>query len=67
MVKKVLIIGMVMGICLMFIIPSDATPDEVILDDQVELSIPGTFELVDADRDHKGESIKFKLEIKSYR
>lgn len=67
MVKKVLIIGIVMGIGLMFIIPSDATPDEVILDEQVELSIPGTFELVDADQDHKGESIKFKLEIKAYR
>lgn len=67
MVKKILIIGFVMGIGLMFIIPSDATPDEVILDEQVELLIPGTFELVDADQDLKGESIKFKLEIKAYR
>ncbi|MGE5606974.1 MAG: hypothetical protein ACM3YE_14955 [Bacteroidota bacterium] len=67
MLKKILIIGLMMGICLMFIIPSDATPDEVILDDQVELSIPGTFELIDADHDRKGESIKFKLEIKAYR
>lgn len=56
-----------MGISLMFIIPSDATPDEVILDDQVELSLPGTFELVDADQDQKAESIKFRLEIKAYR
>ncbi len=67
MIKKIMIIGIVMGICLMVIIPSDATPDEVILDDQVELSIPGTFELIDADQDRKGESVKFKLEIKAYR
>ena len=56
-----------MGIGLMFIIPSDATPDEVILDEQVELLVPGTFELVDMDQDNKGESIKFKLEVKAYR
>lgn len=67
MLKKILIIGIVMAIGLMFIIPSDATPDEVILDEQVELLVPGTFELVDADQDLKGESIKFKLEIKAYR
>ena len=56
-----------MGICLMFILPSGATPDEVIIDDQVELSITGAFELVDADQDQKGELIKFKLEVKAYR
>ena len=67
LVKKILIIGIVMGICLLFIIPSGATPDEVILDDQVELSIPGAFELVDTDQNRKGELIKFKLEIKAYR
>ncbi len=67
MLKKIMIIGVVMGICLMFIVPSDATPDEVILDDQVELMVPGTFELVDLDQDQKAESIKFKLEIKAYR
>jgi len=67
LLKKFLIIGLVMGIGLMFIIPSDATPDEVILDDQVELLVPGTFELVDVDQDSKGEAIKFKLGIKAYR
>lgn len=56
-----------MGVGLMLIIPSDATPDEVILDDQVELSIPGTFELVDLDQDQKGEFIKFKMELQAYR
>lgn len=56
-----------MGVCLMFIIPSNATPDEVVLDDQVELMVPGTFELVDVDQDQKAESIKFKIDIKAYR
>lgn len=67
MIKKILIIGIVMGTCLMLILPSDATQDEVILDDQVELMVPGVFELVDADRDQKAESIKFKLELRAYR
>ncbi len=56
-----------MGVCLMLIIPSNATPDEVILDDQVELMVPGSFELVDTDHDQKAESIKFKIDIKAYR
>ena len=59
--------GVLLGICLMLILPSDATPDEVILDNQVELVVPGAFELVDVDQDGKGESIKFKLAIKAYR
>ncbi len=67
MLKKILIIGVVIGISLMFILPSDANQDEVILDEQVELVLPGTFELVDVDQDQKAESIKFELEIKAYR
>lgn len=67
MLKKILIIGVVMGISLLFILPSDANQDDVILDDQVELMLPGVFRLVDADQDQKAESIVFELEIKAYR
>lgn len=65
--KKVCSMGVLLGICLMFILPSDATPDEVILDNQVELVVPGVFELVDLNRNRKPELIRFKLEVKAYR
>lgn len=67
MIKKILIIGVVIGISLFFILPSDANQDEVILDEQVQLMLPGVFELIDADQDQKAESIVFKLDIQAYR
>lgn len=67
LIKKILILGVVIGISLFFILPSDANQDEVILDEQVQLMLPGSFELVDADQDQKPEAIIFKLDIQAYR
>lgn len=67
MFKKILIIGVVIGISLLFILPSDANQDDVVLDEQVELMLPGSFKLVDADQDQKAELIVFEIELKAYR
>jgi hypothetical protein len=65
--KKLLIFVVVIIIFMAVLIPSIAEPTEVALDQQVELGVPGTFSLVDADQDKQAEAIKFHLEIKAYR
>lgn len=67
MLKKIMIIGVVIGISLFFMLPTGANQDEVILDEQVELMLPGVFELIDTDQDQKAEAIVFKLDVKAYR
>jgi hypothetical protein len=67
LIKKILIIGVAIGISLLFILPSDANQDEVILDEQVQLMLPGIFEVVDVDQDQKPEAIVFKLDVQAYR
>ncbi len=65
--KKILIFVVFIIIFMAVLIPSIAEPTDVVLDQQVELGVPGTFNLVDADEDRKAESLKFRLEIKAYR
>ncbi len=67
MIKKVLLIGIVLGITVFLMIPSGAAPTDIVLDQQVELMVPGTFELIDADRDGKADEISFRLDIQAYR
>jgi hypothetical protein len=67
LLKKTLVIMIVLIISLMFIIPSGAGPAEVVLDQPVELVIPGTFALVDENHDQKAEALKFILALKAYR
>jgi hypothetical protein len=67
LMKKLLIFVIVIIVFMAVLIPTIADPVEVALDQQVELGVPGTFSLVDADQDRKAEAIKFQLEIKAYR
>ncbi len=48
-------------------IPSGAAPTEVVLDQQVSLEVPGSFELVDQNKDQKAEALNFRLNLQSYR
>lgn len=65
--KKILIFVGVVVIFMAVLIPTIADPGEVALDQQVELGVPGTFSVIDEDRDRKAEGLKFHLEIKAYR
>ncbi len=67
MVKKLLILLVMLIIFMVFFVPSIAEPTDVALDQQVEMGIPGLFNLVDADEDGKAESINFTFELKAYR
>ena len=51
---------------MMFMIPSGAAPTEVMLDQQVELEIPGSFNLVDSNHDQLAEELQFVMGIKAY-
>ena len=66
LIKKILLIGIVLGIFAFLMIPSGAAPQDVVLDQQVGLMVPGKFELVDLNHDHLYEGINFQVEIQSY-
>ncbi|TCL69374.1 hypothetical protein EDC14_101271 [Hydrogenispora ethanolica] len=66
LIKKVLLIGVVLGIMLFLMIPSGAAPTDVVLDQQVVLEVPGSFALVDQDNDKKAEAVNFSLNLQSY-
>lgn len=65
--KKIMIFIGVVIIFMVVLIPTIAGPGEVALDQQVELGVPGTFNLLDEDQDRKAEGLQFQLEIKAYR
>lgn len=65
--KKILILIVVLLIFLMLMLPSGAGPAEVVLDQPVELAIPGRFIFVDDNHDRKIEALKFNIEINAYR
>jgi hypothetical protein len=65
--RKFLISLIVLTIVLIFVVPIAATPDDVILDRQVELIVPGEFQIVDNDQDRLGEALQFTVGVKSYR
>ncbi|HEX7715005.1 MAG TPA: hypothetical protein VF531_13410 [Bacillota bacterium] len=67
MFKKILVFGTLIIIFIALMTPSGADPTDVALDQQVELGVPGTFELVDNNQDQKAEAIQFKLTLKAYR
>lgn len=66
MVKKILIASAILIVLMMFMIPSGAAPTEVVLDQQVELEVPGSFSLVDNNSDQLAEELQFNLGIKAY-
>ena len=55
-----------MGVLFFLMIPSGAAPNDVVLDQQVQLMVPGNFEPIDSNHDHRYESINFRVDIQSY-
>lgn len=66
MTKKILIASAILIVLMMFMIPSGAAPTEVVLDQQVELEVPGSFELVDTNHDKLAEEVQFNIGLKAY-
>ncbi|MGE5580991.1 MAG: hypothetical protein ACM3X9_00470 [Bacillota bacterium] len=66
MLKKILIASAVLIVLMMFMIPSGADPTDMVLDQQVELEVPGTFDLIDSNHDKLAEEIRFQLGMKAY-
>lgn len=66
MTKKILIASALLIVLMMFMIPSGAAPTEVVLDQQVELEVPGSFNLVDSNHDKLIEEIQFNIGLKAY-
>lgn len=67
MIKKYTIFALVLLVAFLFVAPISADPSDVILDQEVQLAVPGTFRIVDADGNGKAEAIEFTITIKSYR
>ena len=65
--KKILIFLSALGVVLFFIIPSGANPSEIVLDQQIELAVPGEFQLIDHDQDQRAEELEFIIALKAYR
>lgn len=66
MLKKILFAAVALVILMFFLIPSGASPTDVVLDQQVVLEVPGNFELVDKNHDQKNEELKFNIGIKAF-
>ncbi len=66
MAKKILVASAILIVLMMFLIPTGAAPTEVVLDQQVELEVPGSFTLVDNNHDNLSEELHFKIELKAY-
>jgi hypothetical protein len=64
--KKILVASAILIVLMMFLIPTGAAPTEVVLDQQVELDIPGSFSLVDNNHDKLAEELQFNLGIQTY-
>jgi hypothetical protein len=67
MVKKILVFLMFLTVAVMFVIPINADPTDVVLDQPVTLMLPARFALVDQDNDRQPEAIQARIQIRSYR
>jgi hypothetical protein len=67
MIKKIVVFLVILTVAVMFVIPINADPTDVILDQQVTLEIPGRFELADRDNDERPKAIKVKVRLHAYR
>ncbi len=66
MAKKILVASAILLVLMMFLIPTGAAPTEVVLDQQVELEVPGSFTLVDNNHDNLSEELHFSIGLKAY-
>jgi hypothetical protein len=67
MLKKIMVFLIILTVAVMFVIPINADPTDVVLDQQVTLVIPARFTLVDQNNDQQPEAIKAQLQVRSYR
>jgi hypothetical protein len=67
MVKKIMVFLMILTIAVMLVIPINADPTDVVLDQPVTLVIPARFALVDQNNDQQPEAIQTRIQIRSYR
>lgn len=67
MIKKTVVMIVVISVVVLFVVPINADPADVVLDQQVTLDIPASFELVDADGNQQPEAIQVRLKINNYR
>ncbi len=65
--KKFLIFISALGVVLFLIIPSGANPSDVVLDQPIELAVPGKFQLLDHNQDQRAEELEFTIALKAYR
>jgi hypothetical protein len=65
--KRMIIFFIVLSVAFIFVAPIGADPSDVVIDQQVELAVPGKFELQDSDKNGKAEAIDFCLDVTSYR
>ncbi len=66
MAKKILVASAILIVLMMFLIPTGAAPTEVVLDQQVELEVPGSFTLVDNNHDDLSEELHFSIGLNAY-
>lgn len=66
LLRKICIIAIVLTVLLLLMMPSGATPSEVVLDQQVELAVPGSFALFDSDRNQQPDKLQFTINLNSY-
>lgn len=67
MAKKIVTFLIMLTVAMMFVIPINADPTDVVLDQQVTLVIPARFTLVDQNNDQQPEAIKAQVQVRSYR
>jgi hypothetical protein len=67
MIKKTVVFLVILTVAVMFVVPINADPTDVVLDQQVTLEIPGRFELADWDNDQRPEAVKVKVRLHAYR
>ncbi|HOP74692.1 MAG TPA: hypothetical protein PLC07_06505 [Bacillota bacterium] len=65
--RRYIIFTFVLIVALFLVVPIGADPSDVVLDQEVQLEVPGAFKTVDADGNGKAEAIEFTIAIKSYR
>lgn len=67
LIRKYIIFVLGLAVAFFFVVPIGADPSDVVLDQEVQLAVPGVFQTVDADKNGKAEAIEFRITIKSNR
>lgn len=66
MLKRISIFGVLLLTAFLWIAPIEADPADVRLAQQIQLGLPGSFQLIDADQNGKAEAIEFTISLQAY-